>query len=250
MKKTTKLQILYSLIGVAVLFLLWTVFYLVVRNEYLMPNPLAVIQTALSLTVSGEFYSALLSTLLRVIIAVLLSLSIATALAVLCVFFRGLRSVLAPITASLRALPTLAVLLLILTFTKRSFAPVVVAIISLIPLAFSKIDGDLSRLNGSISPIFKVFEVPTKKQVGVYLKGAFPSVVKEFFNLTSFGLKLIVSGEILASVYKSIGGNISQASIYSDVILLTALTLWVLVIGIVLEVIGNIISIKTGDKYL
>ena len=250
MKKSFKSQILYSLIGVAILFLFWFLFYLVVKNNYLMPSPLAVIEKALLLLVSGEFYSALLSTVLRVLIATLLSLAVSTALAVLCVFFKGLGGVLAPVMASLRALPTLAVLLLILTFTKRSFAPVVVAIISLIPLAYTKIYEDLSRLDSNISPIFKTFEVPTKKQVLVYLKGAEPLVIKEFFNLTSFALKLIVSGEILANVYRSVGGNIQQASIYSDTVLLTALTLFVCVLGIVLEVVGNLISSKLGDKYL
>jgi ABC-type nitrate/sulfonate/bicarbonate transport system permease component len=92
--------------------------------------------------------------------------------------------------------------------------------------------------------------VPTKKQVLIYLKGAVPSVIKEFFNLMSFALKLIVSGEILANVYRSVGGNIQQASIYSDTVLLTALTLFVCVLGIVLEVVGNLISTKLGDKYL
>lgn len=250
MKKSFNAQILYSLIGVVILFLLWLLFYLVVKNSYLMPSPLAVIEKALLLTVNGEFYSALLSTVLRVLLATLISLAVSTALAVLSVFFKGLGGVLAPVMASLRALPTLAVLLLILTFTKRSFAPVIVAVISLIPLAFSKIYGDMAKLSSSVSPIFKTFEVPTKKQVGVYLKGIIPCTIKEFFNHTSFALKLIVSGEILANVYKSIGGNIEQASIYSDTVLLTALTLWVCVLGIVLEVVGNAIAVKTEAKYL
>ena len=67
MKKSFNAQILYSLIGVVVLFLLWLLFYLVVKNDYVMPSPLAVIQKALTLTVDGEFYNSLLSTILRVL---------------------------------------------------------------------------------------------------------------------------------------------------------------------------------------
>ncbi len=250
MNKSAKSQILYSVLGVALVFILWLTFYLIVRNEYLIPTPFAVLEKAGLLLFTLEFYSALLSTLVRVLLATAISLIVAIVLAVLCVFFKGLNSVLTPVTACLRALPTLAVLLLILIFTKRSLAPVVVAVISLIPLAFNKIFEGLNNLDKSVNPIFKVFEVPKKKQVCVYLKGAIPSVVKEFFSLTSFGLKLIVSGEILANVYRSIGGNISQASIYSDVVLLTALTLWVCVLGIVLEVARNFVSAKMEGKYL
>mgnify|MGYP003288206751 CR=1 FL=1 len=250
MNKPLKTQILYSILGVAILFGLWLLFYLVVRNEYLMPAPFNVLEKSFLLLLDIEFYSALLSTLLRVLISVVISLIIATALSLLSLFIRGFSDVLTPITACLRSLPTLAVLLLILTFTKRSFAPILVAIISLIPLAFTSINQYLTKLKTSTQPIFKVFEVPTKKQVRVYLKGVIPSVVKEFFNLTSFALKLIVSGEILANVYISIGRNIQQASIYSDTLLLTALTLFVCVLGIVLEIIGNVISSKMEAKYL
>ncbi len=250
MKKSAKQQILYSVLGVAVVFLLWLICFLVIRNEYLLPSPLAVLQRAGLLVLELEFYSALLSTVLRVFVSVMISLIVATALAVLGVFLKEINGVLSPVVACLRSLPTLAVLLLILTFTERTFAPVVVAIISLIPLAYSKIYGDLNRLDSNVSPIFKTFEVPKTKQGLVYIKGLILPIVKEFFNLSSFALKLIVSGEILANVYKSIGGNISQASIYSDTIMLTALTLFVCVIGIVLEVLGNFISAKLGDKYL
>lgn len=250
MNKSAKSQILYSALGVALVFLLWLICFLIVSNEYLLPAPLAVLEKAGLLLIDIEFYTALLSTLLRVLTATVISLMVAIGLALLSVFFKAFANILAPLTACLRSLPTLAVLLLILTFTKRSFAPVVVAIISLIPLAYTKIYEDLSRLDSNISPIFKTFEVPTKKQVLIYLKGVVPSVIKEFFNLMSFALKLIVSGEILANVYRSVGGNIQQASIYSDTVLLTALTLFVCVLGIVLEVVGNLILIKLGDKYL
>lgn len=250
MNKNAKFQILYSALGVSLVFLLWLICFLIVSNEYLLPAPFAVLEKAGLLLLDIEFYTALLSTLLRVLSATVISLIVAIGLALLSVFFKAFASILTPLIACLRSLPTLAVLLLILTFTKRSFAPVVVAIISLIPLAYTKIYEHLSRLDSNISPIFKTFEVPTKKQVLVYLKGAVPSVIKEFFNLTSFALKLIVSGEILANVYRSVGGNIQQASIYSDTVLLTALTLFVCVLGIVLEVIGNLIPTKLGDKYL
>ncbi len=250
MKKTLLTQILYAVIGVALVFSLWLLCYLLVRNEYLMPTPFNVLKKAGILLFDTTFYSSLLSTILRVVISVVISLTISIVLALLCVYFKALSGVLAPIMACLRSLPTLAVLLLILTFTKRNFAPVVVAVISLIPLSFSKIYGDLSNVDKKVKPIFKVFEVPQKKQVGVYLRGVIPTAIKEFFNLNSFALKLIVSGEILANVYKSIGGNIEQASIYSDTVLLTALTLCVCVLGIVLEVIGSIISSKTEAKYL
>jgi ABC-type nitrate/sulfonate/bicarbonate transport system permease component len=58
-----------------------------------------------------------------------------------------------------------------------------------------------------------------------------------------------VSDEILANVFKSIGGEISNASIYSNVNEMFALTLIICLIGIVVELLGKFIRSKMEKKY-
>ena len=250
MKKLKLPQILYSLLGVAFIIGLWLLLYLVVQNSYIIPAPFVVIKNGIMLLFSGEFYLLLLSTLLRVLCGVIISLTLAGVLATICVYHKTFNAFIAPIMATLRSLPTLAVLLIILVFIDRNFAPVVVCMLSLIPLAFSEIYDWLKKSYNTSNEMLTLYNVSKKTQVKVYLVGILPTLVKEFFTLFSFGLKLVVSGEILANVYKSIGGTIHQASTYSNTIYLMALTLVVCVIGIVLEVVGKIISSKMEGKYL
>lgn len=250
MNKQTKSQILYSILGVAFILMLWLLFYLVVRNDYILPAPFTVLEKGFGLLFNKEFYLSLSTTIARVFLSVAISLIVATGLSLLALLFEKFGNFITPLLATMRSLPTLAVLLIILVFTKRSFAPIVIAVLSLIPLFYTAIYGEASKTKNLASDVFKVYEVSKKAQVKVYLKGLIPTFLKEFFNLSSFALKLIVSGEILANVYNSIGGNIHQASIYSDTILLMALTIFVCLIGIVFEIIGKVLHDKSEAKYL
>lgn len=255
MKKRSKTQILYSFSGVVCMLAFWLLMYLVVKNDYVIPSPFEVLKSAIVLLFDGELYSSLLSTFLRVIIAVALSLTVSTVLAFLSAFVKGFCDFLTPIIAVLRSLPILAVLLIILVWVDgvlkdRAVAPIIVCLLTLIPLSYSQIYDDLSGLTSGLGDVLKVYNVAKKKQIPLFLKGIIPTLIKVCFETLSFGLKLVVSGEILASVYQSIGGDIYQASIYSNVVLLTALTLLICVLGIAFEILGKIISQKIKGKYL
>ncbi|MBR5439286.1 MAG: ABC transporter permease subunit [Clostridia bacterium] len=248
--KNGKNSIIYSAIGLLFVFLLWFLLYFVVANSYIVPSPLLVIKESFYSLLNGEFYAHLLSTVLRVLIALLISLVLGTALSLISHLSKKVESVLIPIISITRSLPVLAVLLIILIIAPRGVAPIIVCILSILPIIYSQTLNYLNTIDLKTKQMLSVYNVPLKKQViKVYLKGYSPLFVKEITSLFSFSLKLVVSAEILASVYKSIGGDISNASIYSNVTQLFSLTLIVCLIGIAVELIGNLVSNKMEKKY-
>jgi NitT/TauT family transport system permease protein len=85
----------------------------------------------------------------------------------------------------------------------------------------------------------RVYKTPVIKKVRyLYIPSLFPKLYLDFSSAFSFGLKLVVSAEILASVYGSVGGAMQEASMY-DTVMLFALTLVGCVIGIIIEFIGK-----------
>ena len=108
----------------------------------------------------------------------------------------------------------------------------------------------LNTIDSKQKDLLKLYNVPLKTQVfSVYLKGYLPLFILELSTLFSFSLKLVVSAEILANVYKSIGGDISNASIYSNVTEMFSLTLIICLIGVIVEFIGKLIHSKMEKKY-
>ena len=249
-KNRIKNSILGSMIGVLVIFALWFLLYLIVANSYLIPSPTAVIKASFLNLTSLEFYHHLSTTVLRVLFALILSFALGVCLAILSHLFFGFENVMLPIVSIIRSLPILAVLLIILVFTARTVAPIIVCVLSVFPIVYSQTLNYLKSVDCKQKEMLALYKVPLKTQIfSVYLKGYLPLFIKETTTLFSFSLKLVVSAEILANVFKSIGGDISNASMYSDVTLMFSLTLLVCLVGIIVEVMGKFICFQMEKKF-
>lgn len=249
-KDTLKNRIFYSVLGLFLVFLLWFVLYFIVYNAHLVPSPLLVIKQSFLTFLSIEFYSHLLNTLLRVLLAIFLALLFGAGLAILSSLSDKIESVLLPFISIIRSLPVLAVLLIILVLVPRGIAPTIVCVLSILPIVYFQTLNYLKSITNKQKEVLKIYKVPKKTQIfSVYLKGYAPLFIEEVTTLFSFSLKLVVSAEILANVYKSVGGDISNASIYQNVTTLFSLTLIICLLGVAVEVIGSLISYNMEKKY-
>ncbi len=249
-KNNVKNSILFSILGVAFIFALWFLLYFIVANAYVIPSPMEVIKASFSLLSSLTFYGHLANTLLRVVFALAISFALGIFFAILSHIFTNVEHTLLPIISVIRSLPTLAVLLIILICVSRVIAPMIVCVLSLFPIVYSQTLRYLNSISTQEREMLTLYNVPIKKQIfSVYLKRYLPFFIKYATSLFSFSLKLVVSAEILANVFKSIGGDVFQASIYANVTQMFALTLLVCLIGIIVEFIGNLISFNMEKKF-
>ena len=74
-----------------------------------------------------------------------------------------------------------------------------------------------------------------RKIVKMYLPLSAPVLLKQAGSIFSLGLKVIISGEVLASTYRSLGGMMQEAQIYLQMPRLMALTLLTVLMGFALE---------------
>ncbi len=250
-KSTLKQDVLYSVLGILFMLFCWCVLFFVIKNDYLMPSPFKVFYLAVSLIFDLSFYSYFFTTLLRVLIAVLIALILGLLFAILSYAVKKIAYFLNPMIAFLRSLPVFSVLLLLYMFLPRTTLPVVIGVLSLFPIIYTSLYNALNETSEETLEMLKVYGVGLKKQIyPVYFKGVFPVFIKEIFTSLSFSLKIVVSAEILANVYTSVGGEMQSAYLYFNVILLLALTLLVCVLGVVLEIIGSLLYFKIRRKYL
>lgn len=230
----------YSIGGTVLVFALWFMLYLSVKNQVVVPSPFKTLKNAVKLLGEGYFYQAVFSTLLRVVIAFLISLIVAIITAVIAYIYKPFAEIFGVVVAFFRSLPTLAVMLIILVAVKRTTAPIIVCFLTLFPLLYTSIYSSLRGVSCDVLEMCKVYKVPVKKQVlCVYLPSSLPKFALDFTSAVSFGIKVTVSAEILASVYGSVGGLMSEASIYADTVTLFSMALILCLIGIIVEFIGK-----------
>ncbi len=246
MKFFSKNRLISFALGVLSLVTMWLVWFIAektVKNQYVLPG-FAETMVALG-KVLGEpfFWQATGRTLLKVIYAFAISFILAGALAALGKIFRPFGTFLKPFISVVRTLPTMAILVLILIYTNRTTAPVVVATLVLFPMIYAQFNTALNSVDEGIIAAAKVFDLSKKDRVfKVYLPMVAPNVLSHVGSNLSFGIKLVISAEIMAYTFTSLGGMMQSANALLDVTRLSALTIVAVVLGLVVELVFYLIT--------
>ena len=231
---------LYAFGAVALFVLAWVLAHAVVGNELLVPALSTTLRATATLLLKGAFWRAVFASLLRVLVAFCISFSFALACAVLAYALPIFRRVFAPFASFLRSLPTLCVLLVILLWTNAGVAPVVVAFLSLFPMLYAGLLAGLCAVDKTLLEMSEVYRVPFKRRLArLYLPSVLPYAVREGTAGLSFALKLVVSAEVLAGAYKSLGFFMQEAKTYLETPTLFALVIVTFAIGLILECLGE-----------
>ena len=231
-----KRNALLSAAAVVALWLAWLVAYTCVKNDYVLPSFWDTLRETGRLLASASFWRALGNTFLRTLWAFLISLALGVLLAVAAHLSRGLRAFLSPVISLLRTLPTMAVILMLLLWTTPAVTPVIVSALVLFPAVYAAALAALDEVGEAYGELVRSFRVPLVRRIfQMYLPLSAPVLLKQAGGIFSLGLKVVISGEVLAATYRSLGGMMQEAKMYLEMPTLMALTLLVILLGFLLE---------------
>ena len=249
MKKRVLKNVIVWAMALAVIFVVWSVAYFCVDNALIVPSMADCLRAFFALFVSSTFYKSLFATLLRVVFAFLISFVFAIIFALGAYLSPYFAKFFAPIVAVFRCVPVLAVLLILLVFTGAGVAPVIVAVLTLFPVFYTAFYTAFLGVDTELLQMSKVFNVPKKRQIkALYLPKLATVAVREGSAGFALGIKLVASAEILAQTAKSLGGQMQEAKIYLDIPLLFALVTAVCFVGILVEIVGDVIANKVERR--
>ncbi|MBQ8295982.1 MAG: ABC transporter permease subunit [Clostridia bacterium] len=241
LKKILFKNVAAVLIAAAVLVVVWIVAHAAVGNDLLLPDFFDCMRQVGVLLKDGGFWLAFWHTLSRVLIAFVFSFALALIFALIAYMVPWFCRILSPAVSMLRSLPTLAVLLIVLVWAGAAKAPIVVAFMTLFPSLYAGILAALSQVDGELLEMSRVYKVSMKKRVlQLYIPSAAPYVLREAGAALAFALKLIVSAEVLANTWKSLGGLMQEAKLFYEMPTLFALVVLTFVVGLALEILGAI----------
>ncbi|MBR2989274.1 MAG: ABC transporter permease subunit, partial [Clostridia bacterium] len=184
----------------------------------------------------SAFWTAFGETLFRTIISYVCSLACAIVLATLSYRFKILQNFLSPFVSVVRALPTMAVVLLLVIWFGAKTAPVIVSLLVVMPTLYATILSCLESVDKDLIETCNLYKVRTRDKI---LRLYIPSVVKNsampISSALSLNLKLMVAGEVLAVTARSLGAMMQMASLYYATDELMALTLITVITALLLE---------------
>ena len=244
MKKSDRiLNFALPLITVAVILLLWAAAARAVDSEYILPTVGETLTALFGLLKSAAFYRAFFGTLLRPRIAFLLSFVFAFITAFAAYKSDGVKRALSPLIVVTRALPTIAVVLLLVVWTNSRVAPVIVTMLVVFPTLYNNLYAALNGIDPELDEMCRVFGVSNKKRL---IKVVFPQVAPEFISAAGAGitlnLKLMVAAEVLSQTARSMGYLLNTAKVYFEISSMLALVFVTVVTGLIIETVFSVIA--------
>ncbi len=248
MKKDKLLNLILSLITLSCLLLIWAMGAVVTDSEYILPSISLTLRNVIILFGSGKFYTALFFTITRSAISFLLSFAVSAVFAFLANKSKVAERLILPLISIIRALPTLAVILLLLFWTNRQVAPVVVTMLVVMPTTYTHLKSALAAVEKTSVEAGKVDGADRKNLFfKIELPQIAPSVYSAVGSGLSLNLKLMVAAEVISATAKSLGTMLNRASFGAQVAEMLAIVLVVLALGLIIEFCFNKLSEKSSS---
>lgn len=238
LKGNKKLKIaLYTILGVLLLIGIWEIVAFS-TNQLFLPEFFTCLYNSILLIGDGNVMVALGYTILRLLISTVISAVLGVVLGILAGYYDGIARIMRPLIIVLRAVPTIALVLLLVIYVPN-FSIYVVSII-MFPIIYE------TTLQGSRSAYSKYedeFLLAGKHHFRNIMKIIFPLSIGHIFvglvTSIGLGLKVEIMAEILAysSKYYGIGPLIQLA--YSDVNYsrMMAIVMLILIIAFILDIL-------------
>ena len=234
-------------ISVIALILFWAIAAEIAGSKYILPTPAETVAALGDLFASAGFYTAFFGTLLRTAIAFLISYTLAVCITAASYKSAAARNIFKPIISVIRALPTIAVVLLLLVWTNSRVAPMIVTMLVVFPTLYNNLYAALCGIDDELTEMCASFNVPKGK---TFKKVIFPQISSEFISAAGAGLtlnlKLMVAAEVLSQTARSLGFMLSTSKAYFETAEMIALVLITVVTGLLVEGVFGVIAKKAG----
>lgn len=245
-KKTIVTGVVLPVATVLLLVAVWEIAAKAISSEYILPTVGETLSACLKLFGSAEFYAALFGTLLRTAAAFVISFALAYLFAFLSEKSPAAKSVISVIIAIVRVFPTVAVILLVLFWTNSRVAPIIVTSTVVLPALYGIAREALSGVERETLLTCKAFNVSEKDVFfKVRLPQIAPALLRSVGTGLSLNLKLMVAAEVLAATANSIGNMLNNGNYYLEIPKMFALTLVVIVAGLLFEIIFGALAKRT-----
>ena len=238
-----KFNIILSISAFVLMWLIWVIAYYSVKNDYVVPSVSDTFKSFGKCLISESFWVAFLYTLLRTAFSFLVSFMLAVALVALGAVCKPFNSFVKPFTSVLRTVPTLAIILILLFWTTPKVAPVIVTVLVLFPLIYSQLAAAVKGIDEGIIEMAEVYKIGKRERLTkIYLPLISPNVLSQTGANISLGIKVMISAEVLAGTYRSLGGMMQNARFYVDMPRLAALTIIAVLIGLLIDMCFSFIE--------
>jgi len=234
-------------LSVILLILIWQIYANSIANTYILPSPLTVFHALVELLSSSLTYIIVLTTLLRLIIAFLLSFVLGVGFGVLAGNYSLLDDFLHPFVSTLRSIPIASIIVIVLILMGKSRSLYLITFLMLFPIIYEATKDGVIHIDKQIKQAVSletnnILVMMTRIQLPL----AFPSIKTAVIQSIGLGFKVIVMAEFIAQSSVGIGKELYYGSISINYAMVFAWTIIIIIIVMFVEKLVNYLK-KTYD---
>lgn len=227
---------LYVVALVAVIFAAWAICAAAVDDSFVLPD-VAETFSALGETLAlRAFWTGLGGTVLRCVISYAISVALFFALFCLSAAFDGFRRFIDPLISALRTMPTVAVALILALVVGGYVAPVVLAVLVIMPILYSSARARVATVPTELTEVCRICGANRRQTLSsVYLPTAAAGLPDALSSAFSYNVKAVIGAEILVQAAGSLGMLMNLAKAYLMTASLIAMTFFAVVLAVASE---------------
>ncbi|MCM1368365.1 MAG: ABC transporter permease subunit [Roseburia sp.] len=229
-------NIAFAAVAVGIVIAIWSIAAAVIGTELIMPSVPTVFSALGDIFKSRAFWASLGYTLLRGAIGFALSAALAFLLYFLNTVFAACAKVTEPIISALRALPTMAVTLILAIWVGGYAAPVVICVLAVTPYLYANVKARNAAVPTELKEICRLCGAGRVRTFFVlWLPHAAAGLPETLSTGFSFGVKAVIAAEILMQTADSLGQLMNLSKIYFETAMLIAFVFAAVVVTVVAE---------------
>ena len=234
-----------SIIGVITVVLIWEIIAKLNVNK-IYPNTYQILISLKEILFDVRTYSMLLSTIFRIIVALIISNMISFGIIFLYDINKNFIYLFQPILTMMKSIPVIIITLFIWLLIDIKFGIYIVTLLIAIPLIVEGLKNGLDDIDESINEILRI---EPKRTIIIFWRIKIP-IIKNYILLTfiqTLGLsfKVMIMSEFIFQIKDSIGKELMY---YKNYLEMSKLISWGIIIVVLVTIIEMVIN-KTKQKF-
>lgn len=206
-------------LAVSVIFWLavWQIAAMALDKEILLVSPISVVKRLSELVVTAQFWQAVATSFVRILIGFGAALVVGILLATAASAFSPIKALLAPPMAAIRAVPVASFIILVLIWFSSERLSSVVSFLMVLPVIYSNTLGGISSIDRDIDEMADVFELRGLRRLRcLWLAQIMPSLLTGCEISLGLCWKSGIAAEVIGMPDHTIGEALQQAKVYLD----------------------------------
>lgn len=229
----------------------WQCAAAIVGQELLIPYPIAVFNSFITLAKTSEFWYSVLFSMLRIIAGYLFGVISGVIGGVMSARFATFKSVFSPILHIVRAAPVASFIILAFVWIKSAYISVFISFLMVLPMIWTTVESGIKNLDMKYLEMAKIHRVkPLKILFEVKIPFILPSFIATSTSALGFAWKSGVAAEVICRPINSLGTLLQDAKLYLETPRVFSVTAVVVILSLALELIIKRIARRyTSDKH-